>query len=213
MTLTGASRRGAGPTACERLHRRRRGVVPRLRRRPRSAPSTGTPCRRASSRRRACCSTCSIAPASRATFFVLGWVAERYPALVEDDPRGRARDRLARLSPPAGLRARPEAFVADLRRERRGAARRRRRRRPRFPRAGMVDQRAVAVGARTCCVEEGVHARREHGAAEDGRRRRIIRAIRTCRPTRGRADSRSAAARRRSIRAGDAASAGAGGCA
>ena len=41
----------------------------------------------------------------RATFFVLGWVAERQPSLVRAIRAGRARDRLARLRPPAGLRA------------------------------------------------------------------------------------------------------------
>ncbi len=58
--------------------------------------------------------------AVRGTFFVLGWVAERYPALVTVDRRTRARARLARLRAPARLRA-------DARRlpRRRAASRRR----------------------------------------------------------------------------------------
>ncbi len=39
-----------------------------------------------------------------ATFFVLGWVASRFPALVAPDCRGPARNRVARLRPSPGLR-------------------------------------------------------------------------------------------------------------
>ena len=45
--------------------------------------STGIGCRRASSRPRGSCSICSIALNVRATLFVVGWVAERHPRLIE----------------------------------------------------------------------------------------------------------------------------------
>ena len=44
---------------------------------------------------------------TRATFFVLGWVAERHPALDSPDRGGGARDRHALVLAPEGLRPDP----------------------------------------------------------------------------------------------------------
>ena len=59
------------------------------------------------------CSSSSTSTTVRATFFVLGWVAERFPALVRRIAAARPRDRLARLRPPAGLR--PDAATSSAR--------------------------------------------------------------------------------------------------
>ena len=103
---------------------RRRGLLPRqrLRRRrvaahawdshrePRRAPTPSG------------CSTLFDEPACARTFFVLGWVAERYPALVRAIAAARPRGRVARLRAPAGLR--PDAGGVPRRRApRQGAAR------------------------------------------------------------------------------------------
>ena len=92
------------PQVVNAMTDRRRGLLPRQRlRRRRAAHSLGSdgeprvPQHRAAARdlRRV---------RIQATFFVLGWVAERFPELVARD-RGRgARDRLARLRASAGLR-------------------------------------------------------------------------------------------------------------
>ncbi len=120
----------------------------------------------------------------------------------------RSRNRLARLSAPARLRARRGGVQERSPRQRRRAERGRRRRRALFPRAGVVGQRPVVLGARHP-RRRRVHGGCEHGAAEDGRVAALSAAsART--PHGGRADSRSAAARRRSIRAGDAARMGMG---
>ena len=110
--------RSADRASEQRVHRRRRGVVPRLRRRA-AWPSRRlgrAPRRGSSSRHAVACSTCSIAAGVRATFFVVGWVAERYPRLVEARARRRARDRLAR---PRGTGASTSStattFSRDLR--------------------------------------------------------------------------------------------------
>ena len=66
------------------------------------------------------------ARASQATFFVLGWVAERHPGARAADRGARPRDRVARLRAPARLR--PDAGgVPRGRAAREGAARGRRR--------------------------------------------------------------------------------------
>ena len=67
----------------------------------------------------------------RATFFVLGWVAERHPALVRRIAAGRPRDRLAQLRASARLRPDAGDFRADLRRAR-----------------GVIEDRSGAAGAR-----------------------------------------------------------------
>ena len=63
----------------------------------------------------------------RATFFVVGWVAERHPRLVEQSPERRPRDRFARLRASARVRPGPGRFSAGSPRQRGGARARRRR--------------------------------------------------------------------------------------
>jgi polysaccharide deacetylase family protein (PEP-CTERM system associated) len=87
----------------ERPFRRRRGLVPgrRVRDRHRQAPTgTGFPSGSSATPRR-----CSPVRRGRGqgTFFTLGWVAERYPALIRRDRRGGARDRQPRLGPRSRL--------------------------------------------------------------------------------------------------------------
>ena len=84
----------------------------------------------------------------RATCFVLGWVAERHPRLVarirdaghEIGSHGQWHRRVYELD--------ADAFTRDLRLAQRRADRRRRAAGHAVPRAGMVDQRPRAVGAR-----------------------------------------------------------------
>ena len=91
----------------------------------------------------------STSTACAATFFVLGWVAERHPALVARDRRRGPRDRVARLRAPARLR--PDARRVPRRRApREAAARGRRRAQPvvgyRAPSYSITTR--VALGAR-----------------------------------------------------------------
>ena len=140
----------------------------------------------------------------RATFFVVGWVAERYPRLDRSDARLPATrsDRTA-ISTQRAYELGPDAFRRRSARERRGAARRRRARSVSMFRAPEWSINDRSLWALDVLVEEGLHGRRQHGAGQDRRRRSRIRAILMYgKPAPGR--SRGAAAGRRSVRPGDA---------
>ena len=141
---------------------------------------------RESSRPRGGCSTRSIGPTSRATFFVVGWVAERFPRLVEAvrdagheiGSHGHAHRRVYELD--------GEAFRRDLQASVRALEGRRRRRGVVVQGARMVRERPFALGARRA-RRGGLSARREHGSVDDGRIASAFRGIRTCgRPPPGR---------------------------
>ena len=88
------------------------------------------------------------APASAPRSSSSGWVAERHPRWSRTMLARRPRDRLARLRASARVYdLGPDAFRDDLRASVAALARRRSAR-DAVSRAGMVDQRAVAVGAR-----------------------------------------------------------------
>ena len=148
----------------------------------RSRPSTGTPCRRAScrrrgwllddarSRRRRAPRSSSSAGSPSAT---RGWSQRSLRAGHEIGSHGHAHQRARTSSAPDGVPRRPPR-AASRALTAAGVTER-----AHVPRAGMVDQRPLALGARTCWRREGLHARREHGAGEDRRQSRLIRAIRT----------------------------------
>ena len=118
-----AARRDSAPRVAQRLHRRRRRVVPHLRRRRRArARALGSRCRRASCETTRLLLDLSTAPASRATFFVVGWVAERHPRLVDEIAARRA-TKSARTATRtrARLRARPGRLRRRSAAQRRGA--------------------------------------------------------------------------------------------
>ena len=95
------------------------------------------------------CSTSSTSSSVRGTFFVLGWVAERYPGAGARDRR-RAATSSRRTATRTGWSTtrRPTAFRDDVRRAKAlledaaGAPV------ARLPRAELLDHAAVAVGAR-----------------------------------------------------------------
>ena len=206
LCMTAAPRPGP---AVERVHGRRRGVVPHLRRRRPLAPEhwERLPSRVVQTTRLVLDELDRAGV--RATFFVLGWVADRHPALVARDRGGRPRHRLARTQSPARVRSRrrplPRRCPPEPR-DRCGT--------PgypgvdRVPRAGVVDQRPDPVGARTAGAR-GVHPRRQHGAGAPGGQHRLA----SPPPRPGHPigiDPRGSAARRRPVRAGDAARVGMG---
>ena len=109
---------------------------------------------------------------ARATFFVLGWVAERYPGLV-GEIRAAGHD----IGSHGHLHARVyELDARGVRRgretERRGAARRGCRAHRGLPGTRVVDQRSVALGARVPRPRRH-HARRQHGAGPHRGQRRL----------------------------------------
>ncbi len=138
----------------------------------------------------------------RATFFVVGWVAERFPRLVEAvrdagheiGSHGHAHRRVYELD--------GEAFRRDLRASVQA-----------LKAAGvdgcvvvqgarMVRERPFALGARRA-RRGGLSSRREHGSVGDGRIAELSAASARAADRRG-ADRRGAAARGRSVRTGDA---------
>ena len=132
----------------QRLHRRRRGLVPHLRRRrPPAGRDAGIVSRAASSRRRVPCSRTSQLPGIAARSSIVGWVAERFPALVREirdggheiGLHGHWHRRVYDLS--------PEAFRAGPARQPRRPAGGRRGRDRVVPCARVVAEPAGAVGA------------------------------------------------------------------
>ena len=91
----------------------------------------------------------STRPAPRATFFTLGWIAERYPATRAAHRRRRARDREPRLRPQP--RRRPRARGVPRRHPARQGDPRGpdRHRGEGLPRAELLDRRREPVGATT----------------------------------------------------------------
>ena len=98
------------------------------------------------SRPRGCCSTCSIAPASAPRSSSSAGSRERYPVLIERCGGG-PRHRVAWLPSRPCLRPRSRRVPRRSSRERRRAGGGRRSARDAVSRAGMVDQRPVALGA------------------------------------------------------------------
>ena len=145
---------------------------------------------------------------TRATFFVLGWVAERHPELVAEilaaghdvGSHGHLHTRVYELA--------PETFRAELRRSVAVADDRRCAGGVRLSGSGVVDQRSIALGARCPCAR-GLHHGREHGARQTGWRCHIS-AASACAGDAVRAYSGSATACRRPPGSGDAAWGGAG---
>ena len=117
----------------------------------------------------------------RATFFVVGWVAERYPRLVERDPRGRPRDRVARLLRTTRVyELGRDGFVADARRQRRARCAA-----PASPRVAAFARRngrstTDRSGRSTRCVDEGFTLDASMAPLKIVGDVDAIRAIRTC---------------------------------
>ena len=117
------------------------------------AATTGTRASAASSATSTASSSCSTARRRKATFFTLGWIAERYPQLVRAHRRRRPRTGQPRLRPPARERPEPrpssattstraKALLEDIG----GAAG------ARLPRAELLDRHRQPVGASTRCA-------------------------------------------------------------
>ena len=87
-----------------------------------------------------------------ATFFVLGWVAERHPELVAEIVAGGHEVGSHGYAHARAYDLGPAAFAEDLSEQRAGARGRRSRAGHGVPRAGVVDQRALALGARGACA-------------------------------------------------------------
>ena len=187
----------------QRLHRRSRRVVSHLRRRRRArARELGSPAvaRRTDDTRSSW--ICSIAVQIRATFFVVGWVSERHPRLIEAGAGGRPRDRIARLSARARVRSRSRPVPRRSSREPAGARAAGAARVTMFraPEWSINDR---SLWALQTLVEEGVTVDASMAPV------RIVGAVTYpryphLRQTPRRADNRGAAARRRSVRPGDA---------
>ena len=141
----------ATPADRQRDDHRRRGLLPRQRlRRRRAAHRSGT---RMESRvvreHRAAARHLRRVRACAATFFVLGWVAERHPALVRRDRRARAtRSRRTATRTGWSTTRRRAAFRDDVRRAKRLLEDAAGARGARLPRAELLDHAAIAVGAR-----------------------------------------------------------------
>ena len=141
----------------QRDDHRRRGLLPRQRvRRRRAARATGTQLEsRVVRQHRIGCSTMFDDAGVRGTFFVLGWVAERFPALVRRIAARGPRGRVARLRASAGLRS-DAAAIPRRRAPRQGAARGRQ---P-APRCAAIARRAIRSRTRSLwaldvLIEEG----------------------------------------------------------
>ena len=125
---------GRRQLSAERLHGRSRGVVSRLRRRRAAgARALGPPAVAGRADHAIACSICSTRADVRATFFVVGWVAERLSAAG----RARARAPATKSARTATAHQRaydlgPERFLQDLRASVARAGRRRRHRRSLF---------------------------------------------------------------------------------
>ena len=92
----------------------------------------------------------------KATFFVLGWVAERFPALVARHRRARAtRSRRTATAIGSSTTRRRDAFREDVRRAKALLEDRVRAARARLPRAELLDHDASRCGRSTCSIEEG----------------------------------------------------------
>ncbi len=147
---------------------------------------SGARFRRESATRRAGCSTCWMPLGVRATFFVVGWVADEHPQLVAavrsagHDIGSHGHDHLRAYDLTA------DAFAADLRKSVAALRSAGVPRRHVVSRARVVDQRSFALGAGDA-REEGIHGRRQHGAGQDRRLDRRTLAILTfVRPQRDR---------------------------
>ena len=171
--------------------------------------SAGTRCRPESSRRRAGCSTLLDRAGVRATFFVVGWVAERYPRLVET-----IRDAGHEIGSHSYRHRRVyeldrDAFRRDLRASVAALARRRRRRGVAASARRNGRSTSARCGRSTCSSRKGftldasMAPLKMVGSVTFPRHPHL-------RATRGRTDPRGAAAGRRSIRPGDAARLGLG---
>ena len=139
----------------------------------------------------------------RATFFVVGWVAERHPRSDRDGPSGRPRDRIARLRARARVRSR----TGRLRRRSRGQ--RRRARGGRRAAACVCSARLSGPSTSARCGRSTSSRSRDSGRTRAWRRSGWsatprTRAILTSGTTSHGPIARGAAARGRSIRAGHA---------
>ena len=172
-------------------------------------PTTGTPAGARRARPRGWCSMSSTARGVRATFFVLGWVAERHPALVAEIAAaghdiGSHGQRISASTSSAPAASRPMSGSSLARARTRPG-----RRGHRVPRAGVVDQRPVALGARSAGAARGSRVDASMAPL------RLVGVVDLSAPSAHprpprRADPRGAAARRRSVRPGDAARVGLG---
>ena len=116
LGLTACSRVRMARWRAQRLHRRRRGVVPHLRRGRAVGPAQWDALPSRVERRHGACSTLLEAHAAhRATFFVVGWVAERYPALVATIRAAGHEIGCTATAIAASTTSTPEAFASDLR--------------------------------------------------------------------------------------------------
>ena len=106
-----------------------------------------SPASRASSATPTRCSTCSRESGVKATFFTLGWVAERHPALIRRIVDAGARDRQPRLGPSTASSRWMPTRSAPICAARARRSRMRRRRSHRLSRAELLDRRAHALGA------------------------------------------------------------------
>ena len=141
----------------QRDDRRRGGLLPGQR-----ASTTSSPRARWDScesrvvrQHRPRCSTSSPRRGVHATFFVLGWVAERYPALVRRIADARPRARVAQLRAPARLRPDAATSSATICAAPEGVHRGRRRRAVRGYRAPSYSITERSLWALDVLIEEG----------------------------------------------------------
>ena len=138
----------------------------------------------------------------RATFFVVGWIAERHPDLVREivaaghevGSHSHLHRKVFELTPPEFMR-RPRGEPGRSCRGRRPAS-------DGLPRPGVVDRRSRVVGP-GCPASARVRHRRESGAGPPRRPSRLPAGAAPARDV-TRSDCRDSAVRRRSLRAGHA---------
>ncbi len=152
-TLAGdGARRGVVGCDRQRADHRRRGLLPGVRVRACiSRAATGTAMRMPGrAQRRARSSRCWPTRDATATFFTLGWIAERYPELVRRIAGAGPRAREPRLRPPARERADAEASSSPTSGSRRRSSRTLRACEvQRLPRAELFDRRLATCGRST----------------------------------------------------------------
>ena len=109
------------------------------------------------------CCDCSTSAGVRATFFVLGWVAERHPALVGAIAARGHEIASPRLRASAGLRPDPRRSSAhDVRRAKAADRSAAGSAGHRLSRAELLDRRCDRLWALDVLVEEGYRLRRQH---------------------------------------------------
>ena len=168
------------------------------------ARALGSPAVARRARRRGGCSTCSTRPASAPRSSSSAGSPSGIRELVDAVRARRPRDRIARLRCTSGsTTSARERFARDLRASVARAAAAPAWPTCALPRARVVDQRPVALGARRA-RGRGLHARRQHGAAAGSSATSRYPRYPHVQDDAGRTDPRSAAARGRSVRAGDA---------